>query len=104
MEISEKNLPLAQEFIFRRERLLHFHDHLSLPEKIGRVVDDFCSSRNVIGIGITRPQAGIFLDEHSMTALGQLIRGGRQEANPVFLLLNLFRYADDHLEEVISDE
>ena len=103
MKIGEKNLPLAHQFVLRWKRFLHFHDHFRATEEIGRVVNNLGAGCSVIAVGITRAHAGVFLDKNGVATFGQLIRCGRQKTDAVLLLFYLFRYADDHLEEEISD-
>ncbi len=50
----------------------------------------------VISVGIACARARAALDEDLVAAFDELIRGGRQERHPVFMVFDFFGNADNH--------
>ena len=100
MEIGEKDLSFAQQRILGGERFLHLHDHLRALEKLGRALHDLRSGRSVVRIWISGSDASVFLHQDCVAAFGELISRRGQQTHAIFLLLYLFRDADDHISLV----
>ena len=79
MEVSKQDLAFAQQQGFFRLRFFDLYDQTCFGEdRFGRIANfraGFCVVR--IGIATTRTRAGS--QQHAMTALDELIHGGRQQ-------------------------
>src|SRR5205085_4987214 len=96
MKICEYELIFADEIVFLFDRFLHFNDHLSGSESFFRRTHDFCASACVFFIIETTAFTRMCLNANCMAAFHKLLRSGRSERNPVFVILNFFWYANDH--------
>ena len=79
-----------------RERLLHLDDHLGAREHRICVGDNFGAGRLVIRIRQAGAQPGIGLDDDTMALGGELVHRRGHEPDAVFVVLDLFRHADEH--------
>jgi len=74
MQVGEKDLSFAQKRELRLQWLFDFHDQVGPFKDLSRRIDNFRASLAILFIGITRPDAGILLHQHSMPASLQLLR------------------------------
>src|SRR4029077_2572635 len=79
-----------------RERLLDLDDHLGARKHRIRIGDDLGAGRLVIRIGKTRAKPGIGLDNDVVTLVGKLPHRRGHEPDAIFVVLDLFRDADEH--------
>ena len=99
VKISEKNLSSTQQRPLRRQRFLHFYDHVrALKNFLGRF-DDLRPGFDVFLIRITGADASIFLHENGMAMTNQCLRGGWEQTNALLLFFNFLGNADGHGRE-----
>jgi hypothetical protein len=96
VQVGKKNLPGAEQRVFVRQRLLHFHNHLRALEDLGMAADQLRARRDIFLIAVTRSHTRAGLDEQTMPALHQLVCCRRQQRDAILLLFDFLGNADDH--------
>ncbi len=96
MEISEDDLPAAQQWQFAGLRLFHLDDHFRAAVNFLGAGNHFGAVAEIIVVGQAGAQTGAGFDQHFVSAAGQFINPDGQHAHPIFILLNFLWYADDH--------
>ena len=96
MQVGEQNLPFAQQTVLGFQRLLDLHDHLSLTENFLSRVDNLRTDCDVALVRETTARARAFLHQNGVAAARESGRGGRKQADAMFLLFDFLRDADDH--------
>ena len=96
MQIGEKRLALAQALDLDRLRLLHLHDHVGDGEDLVRIRQDRGADALVVFVVEADRFARHGLDEHGMTARGQLAHGGRRQADAVFVIFDFLGNTNAH--------
>ena len=99
MKIGEKNLSSTQQRPLRRQRFLHFYDHVGALKNFLRRFDDLRTGFDVFLIRITGADAGIFLHENGVAMANQCLRGGREQTDALLLFFDFLGNADGHGRE-----
>ncbi len=102
VEVCEKDLAFAQQRGFLRLRFFDLHDQFRLGEdgfvRVANFRAGFCVVR--IGIAAARTRAGF--RQHAMAALGELVRGGRQQTHTVFFGFYFAGDANNHWRKLAA--
>jgi hypothetical protein len=96
MQVGEQDLVLAQHGALLRLGLLDLDDHLGGGENVGRRGGDRRAGGDVIRVGTHDAGAGIGLDQHLVAMGDRLCDAARGHADPVFVILDLLGYTDEH--------
>lgn len=95
VKVGKEDLVFAEEAELGGEGFLHLHDQIG-GEGIGVVGDQLGAGLFVLLVGIAGADAGVFLHDHLVPALDELIGGGRQQGNACFLRFDLLGNTNDH--------
>ncbi len=96
MEIGEEDLPLPEQAVLRRQRLLDLDHQPGPPVNLVGRGDDLGPGPAVLRIADAAAQARPPLHQHGMAAMGQAHHPGRHHPDPELLLLDLPGNAYDH--------
>src|SRR3954453_23991129 len=96
MQVSKKNLALAQLGPFASLRFLDLHDHIGGGENLGSAVADNSSRLAVDLIGRSDPGARVCLDDDAVTRSHILANRAWCQADPILVNFDLFRHTDAH--------
>ena len=96
MQVSEKQLPFAHPWIFRRDRFLNFYDHLALGPDVGGGINDRRPGATVKRVFKSGSFACLRLDQHPMAGVGQSAHARRRQPDALFVVFDFFRKSDDH--------
>src|SRR5437588_434664 len=97
VEIGEEYLSGLEFLALGRERLFDLHDHFGPPINLVRIPRDLGAGSLVVAVGKTGTEAGVHLDQNAMTVGGQLVCRRGYQPHPVFVVLDFFGNADEHL-------
>src|SRR6185503_16289523 len=96
VQIGIEDLALAQHLALDRLRLLHFDDHVGLGEDLFWRRDELRTCGLIVFIGGTDTQSSARLDPDLVAVAYSLTNRERCHAHPVFVILDLFRNANQH--------
>ena len=96
MQIGEEHEAFAEVDILRFDGLLDLDDHIGFAPDKARVADNLRAGVLVLRIEETRLRAGLRFDEDCVAGLGERFHACRSDADAGFVVLDLFRNADDH--------
>ena len=96
MQVGEQRLALAHAAVLGLDRLLHLEQQVGLGPHLVGGVDHLRAGGLEVVVGDRRALAGAGLDQHLVTATGQLGDARRGDGDAVLVVLDLGRDADTH--------
>ena len=96
MQIGEENQSFAEINILLFDRLLDLDDQIRFAPDIACIADDFRSGVLVVCIGKSGLRAGLRFDEDFVASFGEFFNTRWRNADPGFVVLDLFGNADNH--------
>ena len=102
VEVSEQDLAFAQQRGFFRLRFFYFYNEIC-GGKHGLVrVANFRAGFGVVDIGIAAARTRAGFHQHAMAALGELVRGGRQQTHTVLFGFYFAGDANNHWRKLAA--
>ena len=96
VQVGEERLALAHPAVLGLDGLLDLEQQIGLGPHLVGGVDDLRAGGLEVAVGDRRAVACAGLDEHVVTAAGQLGDTGRGDGDPVLVVLDLGRDSDAH--------
>ena len=96
MEVGKQYLPLLDQFVLGFDGLLHLDDHLCDGIRLLDSGQHLSTYGDVFLVAETAVNACCGLYIHCMTSLHQFGYAGRGHAYAVLIVLNFFRYSNNH--------
>src|SRR5215213_7375150 len=96
MQVREEQLALAHTRILRRDRLLHFHNHLSGGPNLVSGTHHRRSGAFVQRIVKARTFAGVNLDSDVVSGIFERAHAGWSQSDSIFVVFNLFGQTNNH--------
>ena len=97
MEIGKYQLVFFDKSIFLFNRLLYFNDHLSDSENFFGRGQNFCASTDIFLLTESAAFTSFGLDINRVTLANKFLSARGRDRYPVFIILYLFWYPDDHI-------
>ncbi len=97
VEECEDNEPIPQEGVLGGKRLLYLYDYPGPGVNLSGPLDYLGPGGGVLRVRNGASDARALLDEHRVSCLHSRAYAGGDHADPVLVILYLFRYAYYHL-------
>ncbi|MNN29244.1 hypothetical protein D3C81_1428400 [compost metagenome] len=96
VQIREQDQTRTEVAVFAFQRLFYLHDHFSGSPYSSCVCNQLSSGCSILFVQKSAACAGSGFHQHFMSFSHQADHSGRGNCYAVFVILNFFRYANDH--------